>query len=208
MRTIPKAVANRLSLYRRLLERLHADGVRTISSRAISDSLGLKDAQVRRDLAHFGSFGQPGLGYRVAELLGKVRTILGTDRTWPVALVGYGNLGRALVAYAKVPGRSFRIAAVFDADPAKVGRQAGGLVVRDASELVRQVRRQKIPLAILAVPAEVAPKVAWRLARAGVRGILNFAPARLDVPKRVFVSDIDFTASMEQLSFHLRRRRA
>jgi len=204
MKSIPKAVANRLSLYLRLLERLHGNGVLTISSRAASETLGLSDAQVRRDLAYFGTFGQSGIGYLVEELLGKVRAILGTDRAWPVALVGYGNLGRALMAYAEFPHRSFHIAAVFDSDKAKVGRSARQLKVQSASRLFTRVKQLRIPLAILAVPADAAQNVAWRLARAGVRGILNFAPVRLQLPKRVFVSNIDFTVSLEQLSFHIR----
>jgi len=208
MKIIPKAVANRLSLYRGLLERFDADGVRTLSSRTISESLDLTDAQVRRDLAYFGSFGRPGVGYRVTDLLDRIRAILGTDRTWPVALVGYGNLGRALAAHAEFSHRAFRIAAIFDADPAKIGRRAGKLTVRGADCLVREVRRLRLPLAILAVPAEAAQPVAWQLVRAGVQGLLNFAPARLHVPRRVFVCPIDFTASLEQLSFHIRRRQA
>lgn len=206
MKPIPKAVISRLPLYVRHLEDLAAEGVRTVSSGAIARSLGLTDAQVRRDLATFGTFGRPGIGYPVAELGDALRAILGLDRTWQVALVGYGNLGRALLAYGGFPRKAFRIVAVFDSDPAKIGRKAGDLVVEDGRSLAGRVRRLHVPMAILAVPAAAAQEAAWQLVRAGVRGILNFAPVRLEVPDPVVVDNIDFAVSLKQLSFHVRAR--
>jgi len=203
----PKTVAHRLPLYLRRLEHLSADGVQTVSSRALAKSLGLKDAQVRKDLAYFGTFGRPGVGYTVAELTAKLRGILGTDRTWRVALVGFGNLGRALVSYRGFRRKAFKIEAVFDADRAKIGHRAGDLVVQDVADLAAQVRRLQIPLAILAVPAAAAQPVADDLTRAGVVGILNFAPVTLNVPPHVAVNNIDLTICLEELAFHLSKDR-
>jgi redox-sensing transcriptional repressor len=198
---IPKAVATRLPLYLRRLEALSAEGVQTISSRELADSLGQKDAQVRKDLAYFGTFGRPGVGYPVGDLMGRLRQILGTDRLWRVALVGFGNLGRALVAYRGFHRRAFKVQAVFDSDPAKIGRRAGDLVVQDSAELAAEVRRLGIPLAILAVPGPVAQEVADRCVEAGVAGLLNFAPVKLDLPPAVSVINVDLTVRLEQLAF-------
>jgi len=202
---VPKTVSNRLSVYMRRLEQLSAEGVQTISSRALADSLGLTDTQVRRDLGYFGTFGRPGVGYPVAELIRQVRTILGTDRVWPVALVGFGNLGRALMAYPELPKRAFRISAVFDSDPVKIGRRAGSIVVEDAANLMREVQRLRIPLAILAVPAAAAQEAAAQLVQAGILGLLNFAPVRLDVPADVIVNNVDFTICLEHVSFQVKQ---
>jgi redox-sensing transcriptional repressor len=198
---MPKAVATRLPLYLRRLESLSADGVQTISSRELAASLGQNDAQVRKDLAYFGTFGRPGVGYPVAGLITKLRKILGTDRLWRVALVGFGNLGRALVAYRGFQRKAFKIQAVFDADPAKIGRRAGDLVVQDGAEMVVEIRRLGIPLAILAVPGPVAQEVADRCVEAGVAGLLNFAPVKLNLPHDVSVINVDLTVRLEQLAF-------
>ena len=206
--TIPKTVAHRLPLYLRRLESFDADGVETASSRDLARSLGLKDAQVRKDLAYFGTFGRPGVGYPVRELIPKLRAILGTDRTWRLALVGFGNLGHALVSYRGFRRKAFKIEAVFDADLAKIGHRAGDLVVQDVADLVTQVRRLQIPLAILALPAEAAQATADELVRAGVVGILNFAPVTLDVPAGVAVINVDLTVCLEELAFHVNMARA
>ncbi len=203
---VPKAVAGRLPLYLRRLEHLAAEAVETISSRALAKDLGLGDAQVRKDLAYFGTFGRPGVGYPVRPLIARLRKILGTDHMWRLALVGFGNLGRALVEYKGFQKKAFRIEAVFDADPSKVGRRVGDLVVQDGTELVETVRRLAIPMAIVTVPAEEARAVADRLVDAGVMGILNFAPVKLDVPEDVVVNDVDLAMALEQLSFLASRR--
>ena len=204
----PKTVAHRLPLYLRRLEHLRAEGVQTISSQTLAKSLGLKDAQVRKDLAYFGTFGRPGIGYDVPELAAKLRSILGTDRTWRMALVGFGNLGRALVSYRGFRRKAFKIEAVFDADRSKIGHRAGDLVVQDAADLASQVRRLQIPLAIVAVPADAAQQVADELLQAGVSGILNFAPATLKVPDHVAVINVDLTVCLEELAFHLSKERS
>jgi len=206
--TIPKTVAHRLPLYLRRLESFDVDGAETVSSRDLARSLGLKDAQVRKDFAYFGTFGRPGVGYPVRELICKLRAILGTDRTWRLALVGFGNLGHALVSFRGFRRKAFKIEAVFDADLAKIGRRAGDLVVQDTADLVAQVRRLHILLAILALPAGAAQAAADDLVRAGVVGILNFAPVTLDVPPAVAVINVDLTVCLEELVFRVRRARA
>src|SRR5947208_15716279 len=154
---IPNPAVRRLSLYLRQLEAFQRKDRRTISSKQLGESLGLTDAQVRKDLAYFGQFGHPGIGYRVDELITKVKQILGTDKTWNVLLVGAGNLGRALMAYRGFDAKGFRLVAVFDNDPGKTGKKHGNFPVQPLTELAETIRRQNIRLAILAVPADVAP---------------------------------------------------
>ena len=163
-------------------------------------------AQVRKDLSHFGSFGKRGLGYRVDELRDRLRQILGLDRPWRVALVGAGRIGLALFEYPAFAARGFDCVAIFDNDPKKVGTERGSLVVRDTQGLEHAVRELGIELMILAVPAEAAQDVARRAVDAGGRGILNFAPIRLNVPPRVPVEDVNLVMELEALSFALTQR--
>jgi redox-sensing transcriptional repressor len=200
---IPDPAIRRLSLYLRQLEVFAQKGRRTVSSKQLAESLHLTDAQVRKDLAYFGQFGQPGIGYRVESLIGQVKRILGTDRIWDVVLVGAGNLGRALLAYRGFERKGFRLVAVFDTDPAKVGRRQGSFNVQSMTDLPGVIQRQNIRLAILAVPVEAAQAVADQLVAAGVRGILNFAPLSLTVPPDVAVSVVDLAVHLEQLSFQV-----
>lgn len=204
LQTPPNPAVRRLSYYLRQLELYKKKGRRTISSKQLGVVLGYTDAQVRKDFAYFGQFGHPGIGYRVEELISRIRQILGTDRTWDVVLVGAGNLGRALIAYGGFHSKGFRIAAVFDSDHRKVGRRVGDFVIRNAGEIAAYIREHEIRLAILAVPAEVAQDVADHLVSAGVQGILNFAPVALMVPDRVALNSVDLSVQLEQLSFQVR----
>jgi redox-sensing transcriptional repressor len=206
---IPAPAVKRLSLYLRELEGFLRTGRQTVSSRTLGEALGLTDAQVRKDLAYFGQFGQPGIGYDVVELSTRIRRILGTDRTWTVVLVGAGNLGTALAAYRGFAKKGFNLVAVFDADPAKVGRPLPGLEhirIKPIEAINETVREHDVRLAIIAVPAESAQQVADRLMEAGVRGLLNFAPAALSIPDTVAVSSVDMAVQLEQLSFQLGMR--
>src|SRR3954451_8675613 len=133
--SIPNPAVRRLSLYLRQLEAFERKGRRTVSSRQLGESLHLTDAQVRKDLAYFGQFGRPGIGYRVDELIAQVKRILGTDKTWNVLLVGAGNLGRALLAYKGFDQKGFRLASVFDADPAKIGKKHVPFVIQPLADL-------------------------------------------------------------------------
>lgn len=200
---IPDPAVRRLSLYLRQLESVARKDVHTISSKQLGESLGLSDAQVRKDLAYCGQFGHPGIGYRVDELIAQVRRILGTDKTWNVLLVGAGNLGRALSAYRGFNAKGFRLVAVFDTDPTKVGHKHGDFVVRAMTEIAATVRDENARLAIIAVPADAAQPVADLLVDAGVRGLLNFAPVSINVPSDVALGTVDVAVQLEQLSFQV-----
>jgi len=191
----------RLSLYLRQLEELAEDGRSTISSRQLSKALGLTDAQVRKDLAYFGQFGRPGVGYQVAELADHLRSIFGTDRISHVAVVGVGNLGSALLRYRGWMTKGFRVVAAFDSAASKIGRKFGNITVQPMSKLAAAARAGHIRLAILAVPAAVAQKVADEVCRAGIEGILNFAPITLSLPPEVAVIPVDLAVQLEQLSY-------
>ena len=203
---IPVPAVRRLSLYLRQLDNLWRDDQRTISSRQLGDALKLTDAQVRKDLAYFGQFGQPGIGYNVEELIARIRGILGTDRMWNVLLVGAGHLGMALSAHRGFARKGFRVVAVFDDDKAKIGKRVPsleGVTIQPVEEIARAVREKDIRLAIIAVPGEAAQGVTDRLLAAGVRGLLNFAPVSLDVDAAVAISSVDLAVQLEQLSFQV-----
>ena len=196
---------HRLSVYTRCLLQLEEDGVKTISSQEMADRFNLNSAQVRKDLAYFGEFGVRGIGYYVAGLKTELQRILGLDRVWPVVLVGFGNLGSALFHYRGFGRQGFRIAAIVDDDPAKVAREVDAVPVVLSRDLAREVRARGIQIAILAVPAEAAQGVTDELVGAGIRAILNFAPARLKVPRDVRLQNVDLSIELETLSFYLAR---
>ena len=198
---VPKAVVNRLSLYLRELQQLTRAGLETTSSTRLGELLGLTGAQIRKDLAYFGQFGYPGIGYRCHELIDQIRNILGTSHTWPVALVGVGNLGRALLRYKGFSLRGFEVVAVFDVDHSVVGSEVEGIPVFDVADLAEVIRQREIRLAVVAVPAAAAQQAADRLVEAGVEGILNFAPVTLSTPTHVTRVGVDLAIELEQLSF-------
>jgi redox-sensing transcriptional repressor len=200
---VPDPAVRRLSLYLRQLEAFSQKGRRTVSSKQLGASLNLTDAQVRKDLAYFGQFGHPGIGYCVDELIAQVKHILGTDKLSNVLLVGAGNLGRALSAYRGFDAKGFRLVAVFDNDSAKVGEQHGDFSVQPMSQLREIVAKLNIRLGIIAVPADVAQEVADQLIAAGIRGLLNFAPVSLHVPADVAINAVDLAVQLEQLSFQV-----
>ena len=190
-----------LSLYLRELQRLQAAGQATISSSQLGTLLGFSDAQVRKDLGFFGQFGYPGVGYRCDELIHAMRDILGTNHPWPVAMVGVGNLGQALLGYRGFGRQNFSIVAAFDADPAKVGQTIQGITVQPLDQLAENVKRLGIRLGMIVVPGPHAQIVADRLVAAGVEGIVNFAPVTLTLPPQVQVVGVDLAIELEQLSF-------
>lgn len=203
---VPKSVVNRLSLYLRELQHLRRDGKETISSQSLGERLGFSDAQVRKDLAYFGHFGQPGIGYRCGELIDAIRKILGTSRPWSVAVVGVGNLGRALLGYKGFFEQGFNLVAAFDSDPPKVGTTVEGVRVRPMEELPERVRLDRIQLAMIAVPSVAAQPVADRLVESGVRGIVNFAPVTLSLPEGVSLVGVDLAVELEQIAFSVANR--
>jgi redox-sensing transcriptional repressor len=200
---IPEMTIRRLSVYTRCLQQLEEDGVKTVSSQDLAERFGLNSAQVRKDLAYFGEFGVRGIGYYVSGLRSELQRILGLDREWPIALVGFGNLGSALFHYKGFGRQGFRIAVIFDDDPAKIGRSVDGVPIAAMREAAREIRARAIQVAIVAVPAEGAQGVADQLVAAGVRAVLNFAPARLRVAREVRLKNVDLSIELETLSFYL-----
>ena len=200
---VPEMTIRRLSIYARCLALLEEDGVKTISSQELADRFGLNSAQVRKDLAYFGEFGVRGIGYYVSILKGELQKILGLDRQWSVALVGFGHLGSALVRYKGFGRQGFQIAAIFDEDPAKVGGEVDAIPIFDIRDLTRELRGRGIQIGIVAVPAESAQAVADQLVAGGIKAILNFAPARLRVPRDVRLQNVDLSIELETLSFYL-----
>jgi redox-sensing transcriptional repressor len=203
---IPGPAVRRLSLYLRQLEMFREADLPTISSRELGAGLGVSDAQVRKDLAYFGQFGHPGVGYRITELISRVRQILGTDKKANVLLVGAGNLGRALVAFRGFLQRGFEVVAVFEKDPTVISSVLPGpgkLRIQPLSEMAAAIHQQDIRMGILAVPALAAQGVAEEMIAAGIRGILNFAPMALQVGPEIRVSSVDLAVHLEQLSYQL-----
>ena len=183
-----------------------AGGAQTTSSSQLGVRLGFTDAQVRKDLAYFGQFGHPGIGYRCEELIVAIRKILGTDRKWTVALMGVGNLGRALLGYRGFESQGFHIAAAFDPDAGKVGKIVEGVEVFAVDQLADVVRRLRVELGVVAAPAPQAQAAADLLVAAGVHGILNFAPVALTAPEGVSVVGVDLARELEQVTFAITSR--
>lgn len=202
MKKVPESTVGRLSLYLRLLDEVCADGPATLSSEELATRAGTTAAQVRKDLSFFGTFGKRGTGYSVVQLGTALRTILGLERGWRVALVGAGKIGKALIGYRDFERQGFAIEAVFDSDPAKVGQRWQELEVRPEAEL-DAVLRGGIDIVIVAVPAEAAQGVVDRVVAAGVRAVLNFAPTKLRVPAGVTLKTVNMAVELESLSYAL-----
>ncbi len=200
---IPEMTVRRLSVYTRCLLQLEEDGVKTISSQELAERFSLNSAQVRKDLAYFGEFGVRGIGYYVSGLKAELQRILGLDREWQVALVGFGNLGSALFHYKGFAKQGFRILAIFDDDPAKWGKEVDGVQISPLRDLPREAKARNLQLAIVAVPPESAQEVIETLAAAGIKAVLNFAPGRIKSGKDVRLKNVDLSIELETLSFYL-----
>ena len=202
---IPEMTVRRLSVYTRSLLQLEEDGVKTISSQELAERFSLNSAQVRKDLAYFGEFGVRGIGYYVVGLKAELQRILGLDREWPVALVGFGNLGSALFHYKGFSRQGFRLAVVIDDDPAKIGRDVEGVPIVASRDMAREIKARSIQIAIVAVPPDAAQGVTEQLVAAGIKAVLNFAPTRLRVGREVRLKNVDLSIELETLSFYLAR---
>jgi len=205
-RKISDSTIRRLSLYYRALANSEKDGYATVSSQDLAKKERLTPAQVRKDLSFFGSFGTRGLGYPVKELKEKIGSILGLNRSWNVALIGVGNLGSALASYKEFQKQGFFIKLLFDNDANKIGTSLVGVPIMDVKNLASQLKQQKIDLAILTLPGNVAQAVADEVVKAGVKAILNFAPVSLKVPEDVFLRNENMAIELEYLSFCLKNR--
>jgi redox-sensing transcriptional repressor len=201
---ISELTTNRLSVYLRCLNALDSAEVKTVSSQTLAEQFNLNAAQIRKDLAYFGEFGVRGVGYYVKDLKRHLREILGLDRKLRVAIMGAGNLGLALADYPGFRQEGFQIAALFDNFQAKVGqRSRGGIPIHDIKDLKAVARREKIAIAVIAVPSASAQAVINLVVGAGIKAILNFSPGALKVPAEVKLKSVDLTVSLESLSFYL-----
>lgn len=201
---IPDIVIGRLPLYLRALTRLQHEGRDVTSSHELGRRLGISSAQIRKDLSHFGGFGKQGTGYQIEFLIDKLEEVLQVNLEWSVAVVGAGDLGRAISHYGGFMERGFRISWLFDADDEKVGEDVGGFKVIAISDLEEVISDNKCQIAMIAVPAEHAQGVTDRLVKAGVRSILNYAPISLTVPENVMVQYIDPVVHLQHMTYYLR----
>lgn len=199
--SISGPTANRLGLYLRELQHCQRSGQATIRSSFLAQRLGLSDSQIRRDLAQLGTLGKRGVGYDVAELIGHLRRVLGTDGRWATVLVGLGNLGSALVGYKGFQEQGFNLVAIYEADPAKTGQKLAGIPILPIKDLEKTLPKLGVELAILAVPLDAAAAIANRLSALGVVGILNFAPVSLNPQPPTAVVDVDLAIELQRLAF-------
>ena len=204
-RSIPDIVIGRLPVYLRALNFLVAEGRQITSSQELGDRLGISSAQIRKDLSHFGEFGKQGTGYDIAFLHKQLSEILKVDRMWNVALVGAGNLGKAVADYPGFAGKGFNITVIFDNEPAKIGQVMGvnNVKVQPAEELAATIREHGIVVGIIATPAEFAQATARTMIDAGVKAILNYAPITIMVPAGVRVQYIDPVVGLQRMTYYL-----
>lgn len=205
-RSIPEATVGRLPVYLRALVDLAGSGTTTVSSEALAEAAGVNSAKVRKDLSHLGSYGTRGVGYDVAYLIHQIRRELGLTQHWSIVIVGIGNLGQALANYRGFVERGFDVAALVDADPEKIGATIDGHVVRPLEDLPVLVAEHDIAIGVIATPASAVQDVADRMVAAGIRSILNFAPAMISVPPGVSVRKVDLAVELQILAFYEQRK--
>ena len=199
---IPRATIQRLATYVQVLENFSRDNVEVISSNPLAEACGVNGSQVRKDLAYFGEFGIRGMGFHVKSLIAVITSSLGVDREWRMALIGVGNLGKAILNHGEFRARGFNIVAIFDCDPFKIGEIVHGLEVHCTRDLKDMVSDLNIEIGIITTPPERAQRAAQHLMDAGITSILNFAPARIKVPERINVEYVDFFHHLYALAFN------
>ncbi len=200
---IPDIIVGRLPLYLRTLQSMHQEGPSVTSSQDLATRLGISAAQIRKDLSQFGEFGKQGTGYDVEYLVEQLSSILKVDRVWDVAVIGAGDIGSALARYAGFMNRGFQVSMIFDSDPQKIGSKVGSFVVQDAAKLVSVLKKAKIKVAMIAVPAAFAQDVVDELVKAGVKAILNYAPININVPPEVHVQHTDPVTHLQRMTYYL-----
>lgn len=203
---IPKATIQRMAVYMQVLEDLLKKKQEIISSDKLATQCEVKPSQIRKDLAYFGELGIRGLGYYVQDLLNSIRHFLGIDRRWNCALVGVGNLGRALLRHQQFAKRGFVIVAAFDCDPFKIGESVANHEIICTRRLKEKASEMKIDIGLITTPSERAQRAADHMLEAGIKGIINFAPARISVPFDVSLEYVDFSNHMVTLAFDLINR--
>ena len=201
-RKIPDETVRRLPIYLRVLLSLSEQGQRSISSRNLANFLGINSWQIRKDISYFGEFGTPGVGYNIKKLIREIKKILKLNVVHKTALVGVGNLGSVILAYPGFRTYGFDIAAAFDNNPKKIGKKIKGLTIKNFSNLPT-LKKREINLAIIAVPGDAAQETADALVKAGVKGILNFSPCYITVPKKVKVITIDIAMDIARLPYYM-----
>lgn len=201
---IPKIIIGRLPLYLRVLRRLKNEGKVYASSQELGELLDISAAQIRKDLSHFGELGKRGTGYEIDFLIEKLDKILNIDKVWNIAVVGVGDVGHALARYNGFLNRGFKISAIFDSDPNKIGTQIRDLVIEDVKDMKDIIQEENIKIAVVATPASAAQEVTDQLVENGIKAILNYAPIYLKVPKNVHVEHIDPAIHLQKLSYYLR----
>ncbi|MBQ1470890.1 redox-sensing transcriptional repressor Rex [Eubacterium sp. AB3007] len=204
---ISNAVIKRLPRYRRYLIELNKKGVEKISSKEFSELIGYTASQIRQDLNNFGGFGQQGYGYSVEGLLKEISAILGLDQVYKMVIVGAGNLGQAIGRYTHFHKQGFKICAMFEVDPALIGRDLDGVPILDEEDMVQYVEKENIDIGVICVNKDNAQGVADRLCFAGVRGIWNFATADIEVPSHVALEDVHLSDSLHSLAYHMNDKR-
>jgi redox-sensing transcriptional repressor len=208
-RPIPEATVARLPMYlRSLLDLAESRGIMTVSSEELARLAGVNAAKVRKDLSYLGSYGTRGVGYDVEYLLYQITRELGLTQDWPTAMIGIGNLGRALASYKGFSERGFRITALFDTDDNVIGEEVGGVIVRHVDELKEAVAEEGLCIGIISTPPSGAQEVAEKLVDAGIKSILNFAPSHVNVPPDVNVRKVDLSVELQILSFYQQRTKA
>lgn len=200
---IPRATIERMAMYIQVLEDMARDGASIVSSETLALACSVNPSQIRKDLAYFGEFGVRGVGYHVQELIASIKRSLGIDRIWKIALVGVGNLGRALLNHRDNKRRGFHILAAFDCDPFKIGETVSGLEVLSSRRLKEKVEELGIEIGFVTTPPERAQRAADYLIEAGIKGIVNFAPARINVPEDVSVEYVDFSHHLYATAFNI-----
>jgi redox-sensing transcriptional repressor len=205
-RPIPEATVGRLPLYLRTLVELAEQGRSTTSSEGLAEAAGVNSAKVRKDLSYLGSYGTRGVGYDVAYLIHQVRRELGLTQDWPVLIVGVGNLGHALANYKGFAERGFRVVGLVDVDPRQVGEVVGGIRVAHLDDLTALVREHDVAIGLICTPASAAQDVAEAMVAAGIRSILNFAPAHIVVPTSVSLRKVDLSTELQILAFYEQRK--
>ena len=200
---IPRQAVYRLSVYLRCLNRLNANGIQTVSSRALAGAAGVKPTQLRKDLTYFGQFGTRGLGYDVSQLTQMISNVLGTEKLQPVVMIGVGNLGLALLSYRGCEQEGFEIGAACDSDPKRQRNKQIKQLILPMTQLASYVKAHSVKMAILCLPAEAAQETGNFLIDQGITGILNFAPIVLQVPETVMVNNVNLAIELENLSYFI-----
>ena len=200
---IPDIIIGRLPVYLRALQRLADKDIHTTSSQELGEIVGISAAQIRKDISQFGEFGKQGTGYAIPFLIEKLQDILKVDRVWEVVIIGMGDIGHALAHYQGFANRGFHVKMVFDNDPKKIGQKIGEFEVYDTAVLAEKIKKHKLKIAMITVPASDAQEVADQLVKAGVKAILNYAPISLNVPEDVHVQYIDPVTHLQRMTYYL-----